>query len=81
VSSIDLGEWGESWYWSLSSTALRRLLGGAFGDDQVCVNAYGNVLAAVAFLYGLAESELRPAELDVHDPQYPVVVAARAVRR
>lgn len=81
VSSIDRGEWGPSWYWSLSPAALRRLLGGRFDEANISVTSYGNVLAAVAFLHGLAESELRPTELDVHDPQYPVIVAARAVKR
>jgi SAM-dependent methyltransferase len=68
-------------FWTLSPTALRRLLEASFGDTNVNVSAYGNVLAAVAFLHGLAESELQPAELDTHDPEYPVTVAARAVRR
>jgi hypothetical protein len=29
----------------------------------------------------LAESELHPTELDTIDPQYPVILAARAVKR
>ena len=41
---------------------------------------YGNVLAATAFLHGLAEQELRPAELDVHDPNCLVLVAGHAVK-
>jgi SAM-dependent methyltransferase len=81
VSSIDQGEWGASWYWSLSPGALSRLLGGEFGEANVHVTSYGNVLAAVAFLHGLAESELRPTELDTNDPRFPVIVAARAVKR
>jgi len=80
VTSIDRGEWAASWCWSLSSVALSRLLRGKFGEANVSVTSYGNVLAAVAFLHGLAESELRPSELDAHDPQYPVIVAARAVK-
>jgi SAM-dependent methyltransferase len=66
--------------WTLSPTALRCLLNERFGEANVRVTAYGNVLAAVSFLHGLAESELRPTELDTHDPEYPVTVAARAVR-
>ena len=80
VTSIDRGEWAASWCWSLSSVALSRLLRGKFGEADVSVTSYGNVLAAVAFLHGLAESELRPSELDAHDLQYPVIVAARAVK-
>jgi SAM-dependent methyltransferase len=81
VTSIDRGEWAASWYWSLSPAALNRLLEHRFGEAHLSVTSYGNVLAAVAFLHGLAESELRPTELDAHDPQYPVIVAARAVKR
>jgi glycosyltransferase involved in cell wall biosynthesis len=81
VSSVDSGEWGPSWYWSLTPAALNRLLGGRFDEENISMTDYGNVLAAVAFLHGLAEHELSPAELDAHDPQYPVIVAARAVKR
>ena len=48
--------------------------------SDVVVTGYGNVLSATAFLYGLAEDELRPHELNACDPQYPVIVAARAVK-
>jgi hypothetical protein len=57
------------------------LLGQKFGEANISVTSYGNVLAAVAFLHGLAESELRSTELDADDPHYPVIVAARAVKR
>jgi glycosyltransferase involved in cell wall biosynthesis len=81
VSSIDRGQWGSSWYWSLSPAALSRLLEEKFDSANVNVIAYGNVLAAVAFLHGLAEHELSAAELDAHDPQYPMIAAARAVKQ
>ena len=81
VSSIDRGEWGPSWYWSLSPAAVGRLLEERFDNERVSVTAYGNVLAAISFLHGLAEHELSPAELDAHDPQYPMIVAARAVKQ
>jgi glycosyltransferase involved in cell wall biosynthesis/SAM-dependent methyltransferase len=80
VSSIDRGQWGPSWYWSLSPAALRRLLEEKFDGASVSVTGYGNVLAAIAFLHGLAEHELTPDELDAYDPQYPMIVAARAVK-
>ncbi len=81
VSSIDRGEWGPSWYWSLSPAALCRLLEEKFDNAIISVTAYGNVLAAISFLHGLAEHELSPAELDAYDPQYPMIVAARAVKQ
>jgi SAM-dependent methyltransferase len=81
VSSIDRGEWGPSWYWSLSPAALCRLLEERFDNERISVTAYGNVLAAISFLHGLAEHELSPAELEAYDPQYPMIVAARAVKQ
>jgi len=80
ISPIDRGEWGATWYWSLTPRGLERLLQGPFTGGEVAVAAYGNVLTATAFLYGLAEHELRPAELDAHDPHCPVLVAGRAVK-
>lgn len=73
-------DWQGVWYWSFTANSARRLFGDAFGAPHVRVEAHGNVLAATAFLYGLADDELRPAELDVHDPSYDVIVAVRAVK-
>ena len=69
-----------SWYWSFSSLAAERLFGGAFAGGTVDVASHGNVLAATAFLYGLAERELRDHELDANDPDYPVTITVRAVK-
>jgi hypothetical protein len=44
------------------------------------VEAYGNVLAATAFLQGLAAQELAPGELAPRDPDYELLIAARARR-
>ena len=80
VSGVDRGEWGGSWYWSFTPAALSRLLEERFPRTGLDVSSYGNVLTASAFLYGLAEHELTPAEFDASDPSYPVIVAARAVK-
>jgi len=80
VSSVDSGEWGGTWYWSFTPASLGRLLQREFRDLDVAVTGYGNVLSATAFLYGLAEDELRDHELNACDPHYPTIVAARAVK-
>jgi SAM-dependent methyltransferase len=80
VSSVDPGEWGATWYWSLTPAALERLLGEAFGSENVSVEAFGNVYAATSFLYGLAVEDLDPALLAAADRAYPMVVCARARR-
>jgi SAM-dependent methyltransferase len=59
---------------------LRELAAQVFAEPDVA--AHGNVAAAAAFLYGLAEAEV-PAELlaaAADDPAYELVVTLRAVR-
>lgn len=69
-----------TWCWSFTEASLRPLLGNRFGDDQVTTRTYGNVLTATAFLHGLAANELEPLEYNSFDPDYPVIVAARATK-
>lgn len=68
-------------YWRFTAYSLERLLQGHFGAENVVVRSYGNVKTATAFLYGLAQEELAAADFAVNDPDYPVIVAGRAVRR
>ncbi|HEX5761376.1 MAG TPA: methyltransferase domain-containing protein [Thermoanaerobaculia bacterium] len=67
--------------WRFTPAAFERLLGEAFGGGEVAVRAYGNVLTGIAFLTGMAREELSRRELEAGDPHFPVVVAARAVKR
>jgi SAM-dependent methyltransferase len=67
-------------YWRFTAASLARLLGDAFAGGSVDVRSQGNVLAAVAFLEGMAYEELTPAELDVDDPFFPVLITARATK-
>jgi SAM-dependent methyltransferase len=69
------GEW-----WHFTARSLRRLAEEAFGEGAVEIAAYGNVLTAAGFLYGLAASDLRPDELDARDRLYEVIVGLRAVK-
>jgi SAM-dependent methyltransferase len=80
ISPVSSDQWSETWYWSLTPLAATRLFGEVFGADQVTVSAYGNVLTSVAFLEGMASHELRPEELELHDPQFPMLVTVAATR-
>lgn len=70
---------GADW-WRYTARSARRLFTGVFGEENVEVATYGNVLAATAFLHGLVESELTRDELDFHDPDYEVLIAVKAVK-
>ena len=70
----------EADYWRFTSQSVQRLCDDRFGPGAAQVEAFGNVLTAAAFLYGLAAEELRPRQLDHCDPAYELIVAARATR-
>jgi hypothetical protein len=57
------------------------LLEQLFQPDAVTVDTYGNIFVATAFHFGIALEELKPGELDPSDPEFPVIVAARAIKR
>jgi len=67
-------------YWRFTVDSCTTLFGEVFGQEQIKVRTYGNVLTAIAFLTGLAHEELAPHELNAVDPAYPVVIAVRAVK-
>jgi SAM-dependent methyltransferase len=79
ISPREDEEYGEWWHYTARS--LQRLAEEAFGEGSVDVRSYGNVLSATAFLYGLAEKDLRPEELDARDRLYEVTIGLRAVKR
>jgi len=70
------GEW-----WHFTSRSARRLATEAFGEGNVEVRAYGNVLTAAGFLYGLAVTDLTLEELETRDRLYEVTIGLRAVKR
>jgi SAM-dependent methyltransferase len=81
VSKIDRHAGVEGDFWRFTAASARRLFATAFGQAQVDVRAYGNVLAAIGFVAGLAREDLDDRELDVEDELFPVLVAVRAEKR
>jgi hypothetical protein len=67
-------------FWGFTSASIARVVGDVFGETNVIVSFYGNILTATGFLYGLSASELALHDLAHRDPVYPVIVAARAVK-
>jgi peptidoglycan/xylan/chitin deacetylase (PgdA/CDA1 family)/SAM-dependent methyltransferase len=67
-------------FWRFTEASVRHLFGDVLPRDAFEISAHGNVLAGVAFLYGLAAHELSPAELNVKDPYLPLVYTVCAVK-
>lgn len=71
---------GRGDFWRFTPASAESVFGEVFGREAVEVTAAGNLLACVAFLYGLAAEELSPEELAHTDPSFPLVVLVRAVK-
>lgn len=78
ISRGDMELGGE--YWRFTSLSMRRLFAEVFPPDRVEVAASGNVLAATAFLFGLAVEDVRRKDLDHRDPDFEVSIALRATK-
>jgi hypothetical protein len=70
--------WGH--YWNFTTLSMRSLFEEVFPATGLSVDSAGNVLAATAFLHGLAADELRPDELDYRDADYELLITVRAVK-
>jgi hypothetical protein len=79
ISREDRRDWGD--WWRFTSDSVRRLFGDAYGNENVEVEAQGNVLSAACFLYGFAAEELSEAELAYRDPDFELLMTIRAVKR
>ena len=79
ASRYDVERWGE--FWHLTEQSAHRLFDPVFGAENVVIASHGNVVAAVAYIEGMAAEELREDELTPHDPDYPVVITVIATRR
>jgi len=77
ISQGDRREWGDNWRFTCDSAT--RLFGDAFGEENVEVEVYGNVLVAAAFLYGYALEDLTEADLAHGDDDFHFLIGVRAV--
>lgn len=79
ISREDMAQTGD--YWRFTTASARKLFESEFGEAGVAVDVFGNVLAATAFLHGIAAEECDAASLLLPDPQFQMLITVRAVRR
>lgn len=78
TSRIDYESGIDGDQWRFTPASAQRMFGAAFGDANVDVESFGNVLTCTAFLHGIAAEELTELELQGHDRYFPLLVAVRA---
>ncbi|MGB3146934.1 MAG: methyltransferase domain-containing protein [Paracoccaceae bacterium] len=71
-------DWGE--YWHFTTQSKRRLFHAHFPRENVAVSTVGNVFTCICNLHGLGASEIDKSELDLHDPNFEMLVLVRAVK-
>ena len=80
ITSIDAGEWKSTWYWAFTDISIKRILEETFDVNNITVDAFGNILTATAFLYGMGLQEVHKNKLDYYDPSYQVTITAIATK-
>ncbi len=78
ISRYDMDRWGD--YWRFTTMSARKAFEEVFGPG-VEVSSAGNVLAATAFLQGLAVQDLPdPSVLETTDQDYQLIITVVATR-
>lgn len=72
---IDKGD-----FWRFTEAAVRRIFAQIFPISDFEVFTWGNIRSSIAFLEGLAASELSESILTEVDPYYPLLFGIRAVK-
>ena len=78
IAPDERDRWGD--YWRVTSLTAERMFGDVFGPGNVQVEPYGNLLAALGSLRGLAAEELAVWELEMRDPEFEGGIGVRARR-
>ncbi len=76
ISRHDMDRWGD--YWRFTTLSTLKTFEEIFGDGNVEVDYYGNCLAAVSLIRGIAVEELSIGKLDFKDPDYQVTITVIA---
>jgi SAM-dependent methyltransferase len=80
ITQISSDRWKTTWYWSFTTLSAQRMFSEVFPSGNLSVKAFGNVLTASSFLYGIAAQELDATALNSHDPHYEMLITVRAVK-
>lgn len=78
ISRYDMERWGH--YWSFTDLSIKKLFEEFLPSKNIEIETFGNVKAATAFLYGLAQHEIKKKELDYTDRDYQVIIGAKITK-
>ncbi len=67
--------------WRFTEAGVHELLVAYFESTNLQIDAFGNLISAIAFLEGLSVEDLEPRDLDHFDSTFQILVTARAQKR
>jgi len=67
-------------HWSFTAYSLKTLLEEQFSKEKTKIEIHGNVLVTASFLYGIGASEISQETYEYTDPNYQLIITARAVK-
>lgn len=76
ISRYDMNRWGD--YWRFTTLSALKTFEEIFGEGNVEVDYYGNCLATVGLIRGIAVEEIPSGKLDFKDPDYQVTITVIA---
>ena len=79
ISRYDMDRWGD--YWRFTTLSIKKVFSETFGEENVEVDFYGNVLSSVAFLEGISAEELTKEELFYKDENYQLTIVIKATKK
>ncbi len=80
ITQVSEDEWTPYWCWAFTTTSVTKLFSEVFPEENIKVECFGNVLAATAFLQGMAAEELKPSELAHRDRHYQMLITIKATK-
>jgi hypothetical protein len=72
ISRYDMDRWGD--YWRFTELSIRNHFNKVFGESNIDVASYGNVLTCISYLHGISAEELTEQELFYRDKDYQAVI-------
>lgn len=79
ISRYDADRWGD--FWRFTPQSAERIFTEVFAKENVEVSVFGNAYSAHCLLHGFSLEECKNEMLDHSDPDYPVVIGLKIMKR
>lgn len=80
ISRYDMDRWGD--YWRFSDLSIKMLVKEVFGEENIEIYTYGNLVSAMALLQGISQEDLPKSQLlDQSDEDYQVIIGIIAKKQ